>query len=56
MGGGAPILLEAVPGDVDEATVDVEADELAAGNELRSARGPFGGALPDIIGSKEKNN
>lgn len=48
MGGSAPILPFAVAGDVDEAMVDVEADELAAGNELRSARGPFGGALPDI--------
>lgn len=47
VGGGAPILLVDVPGEVDVEGVDEEVDELA-GKELRSARGPRGGALPDI--------
>lgn len=47
VGGGAPILLVDVPGEVDVEGVDEDVDELA-GKELRSARGPRGGALPDI--------
>lgn len=46
MGGGAPIREFAGAGGVDV----VAGDELedAAAREFNSARGPFGGALPDI--------
>ena len=40
-------MLVDVPGEVDVEGVDEDAEELT-GKELRSARGPRGGALPDI--------
>lgn len=50
VGGGTPILVLDPLAEVDIKDVDVEARDTAepAGKELRSARGPRGGALPDI--------